>query len=116
MYLNVNGIQGPTRHCSEFGLPQASVMSPIPFEIFMLDFREDLNVNSTTIYKWERVHIRVALNKRTAKSAGLPEILQMLFKGSFVEQFCSTPCQWDEEGYVMTSLRLHTKLKKKPRI
>ena len=50
--LNVNGIQGPTRHCSEFGLPQGSVMSPILFKIFMLDFLDELNNNNTTIYKF----------------------------------------------------------------
>lgn len=50
--LNVNGTKGDTRECSEFGLPQGSVLSPILFKIFMLDFLEEMNVDSAVIYKF----------------------------------------------------------------
>ena len=50
--LNVNGNKGDTRPCSEYGLPQGSVMSPILFKIFMLDFLSDLNEDNTNIYKF----------------------------------------------------------------
>ena len=50
--LNVNSNKGDIRHCSEYGLPQGSVMSPILFKIFMLDFLSDFNEANTNIYKF----------------------------------------------------------------
>ena len=52
VYLNVNGWKGETRKCSDYGLPQGSVLSPILFKIFMLDFLEDLDGDKATLYKF----------------------------------------------------------------
>ena len=50
--LNINGNKGNPRNCSEFGLPQGSVLSPILFKIFMLDFLDEINSDSAVIYKF----------------------------------------------------------------
>ena len=50
--LNINGNKGESRNCTEFGLPQGSVLSPILFKIFMLDFLEDINDDNTVLYKF----------------------------------------------------------------
>ena len=50
--LSVNGYKGITRNCSEFGLPQGSVLSPILFKLFMMDFLEEMNNDSTVVYKF----------------------------------------------------------------
>jgi hypothetical protein len=50
--LNINGNKGESRNCAEYGLPQGSVLSPILFKIFMLDFLEDINDDNTVLYKF----------------------------------------------------------------
>ena len=50
--LNINGNKGELRNCSEFGLPQGSVLSPILFKIFMLDFLDDINDDNTELFKF----------------------------------------------------------------
>lgn len=50
--LNINGNKGESRNCAEYGLPQGSVLSPILFKIFMLDFLEDINDDNTALYKF----------------------------------------------------------------
>ena len=50
--LKVNGRTGESRESAEFGLPQGSVLSPILFKIFMMDFLEELNVDSTVVFKF----------------------------------------------------------------
>lgn len=41
--LNINGVLGNIRECSEYGLPQGSVISPLLFRIFVRDFLTELN-------------------------------------------------------------------------
>ena len=50
--LKVNGRKGVSRDSAGFGLPQGSVLSPILFKIFMMDFLEELNEDSTVVYKF----------------------------------------------------------------
>ena len=43
--LNVNGVVGDERSSAEYGLPQGSVISPVLFKIYVMDFVLDLNDN-----------------------------------------------------------------------
>ena len=43
IYLQVNGMKGPTRKCGEYGLPQRSGIHPILFEFFLHDFEENFD-------------------------------------------------------------------------
>lgn len=51
--LNINGVLGNIRECSEYGLPQGSVISPLLFKIFVSDFLSELNHRpDITLYKF----------------------------------------------------------------
>ena len=40
--LNINGEKGDPKESSDYGLPQGSVLSPLLFKVFLIDFIEDL--------------------------------------------------------------------------
>ena len=40
--LNINGVKGSPKENTEYGLPQGSVLSPLLFKIFLMDFIQEL--------------------------------------------------------------------------
>ena len=51
--ININGVVGNIRECSDVGLPQGSALSPILFRIFVMDLVQKLNErDDVTIFKF----------------------------------------------------------------
>ena len=79
--LIVNGKKGKIRNCSEYGLPQGSVLSPILFKVFMMDFLEHLNVNDATLYKFaDDGSVKISADTTPECLAQLDHILESLDK------------------------------------
>ena len=79
--LIVNGKKGKTRNCSEYGLPQGSVLSPILFKVFMMDFLEHLNENDAALYKFaDDGSVKISANTTPECLIQLNHILESLDK------------------------------------
>ena len=51
--MNINGVVGEIRKCSDFGVPQGSALSPILFRIYVIDLAEELsNKENTSVLKF----------------------------------------------------------------
>ena len=50
--INVNSFKGNLRNSSDVGLPQGSVLSPILFRIYLMDFLNDIDRNTIDLLKF----------------------------------------------------------------
>ena len=77
--LIVNGKKGETRNCSEYGLPQGSVLSPILFRLFMIDFLDDMDENIAALYKFaDDGSVKISTNTTAECLVQLDHILESL--------------------------------------
>ena len=78
--LNINGEVGPSRQCSEYGLPQGSVLSPALFKIYISDFVEELNSHpDIALYKFaDDGTIKIAAKNSNTCLKTLNQVLKSL--------------------------------------
>ena len=80
--LNINGVVGHIRNCSDIGLPQGSALSPVLFRIFVMDLAETLNNRKDiSIYKFaDDGTIKVTSNNTTTCIETLNFALDVIYK------------------------------------
>ena len=78
--LNINGEVGNSRQCSEYGLPQGSVLSPALFKLYVSDFVEEMNNRQDiVVYKFaDDGTIKITSTDSQACIATLEEVLLCL--------------------------------------